>query len=198
MAPPRPRAGYVPRPGSSFAPYSKTAVKVTKDQIREAIPENASCIFHILDRRVNLDAHAHDASFYSLLRSWVQDDPYRQMPPLGSNFLEYVTLPSERRVGTCAGLSRAKRKLPDTGICDVFADLKKRKTLVSELSPKKLRKELVAGGKRIKRQRQKEHQVQVEASTESLRRMGIVLSKKSQVEASRESLRRMGIVLSKK
>jgi hypothetical protein len=154
------------------------AVKVTKEQIQEAIPKNASCIFHILDRRVNLDSHAPDASFYSLLRSWVQDDPYRQMPPLGSNFLDYITLPSEIRVQKSASVRRPKRKLPDTGICDVFGELKNRKTHVSELSPKKLREELVAGSKRIKRQRQKEYKVQVEASRESLRCMCIALPKK--------------------
>jgi hypothetical protein len=100
------------------------------------------------------------------------------MPPLGSNFLEYVTLGSERRVEESASFVRPKRKLPDNGMCDVFADLKNGKTPVSELSPKKLREELVAGGKRIKRQKQKEHQVQIEASRECLRRMGIVLAKK--------------------
>jgi hypothetical protein len=34
---------------------------------------------HIFDRRVNLDAHPADASMYSLLRSWAQDDPYRKI-----------------------------------------------------------------------------------------------------------------------
>jgi hypothetical protein len=52
---------------------------VHQEQIEEAIPKDASCVVHIFDRRVNLDAHAADASMYSLLRSWAQDDPYRKI-----------------------------------------------------------------------------------------------------------------------
>jgi hypothetical protein len=163
---------------SSFVPYGKASVKVTQEQIREAIPENASCIFHILDRRVNLDAHAPDASFYSLLRSWVQDDPYRQMPPPGSNILEYVSLPSEKRIEERTSVVRPKRKLEDIGMCDVFAKLQNVKMPVPELSPKKLRAQFVAGSKRIKRHMQKEYLAQMEASRESLRSLGIVLPKK--------------------
>lgn len=176
IAPPK-QHSYTPRAMSSFAPYGKASVQVTKEQIRDAIPGNASCIFHILDRRVNLDAHAPDASFYSLLRSWVQDDPYRQMPPLGSNIFEYVSLPSERRIEERRSIVRPKRKLEDIGTCDVFAKLQTATTPVAELSPKKLREQLVAGSKRIKRQKQKEYLAEMEASWESLRSLGIVLPK---------------------
>jgi hypothetical protein len=163
---------------SSFVPYGKASVKVTKEQIRESIPENASCIFHILDRRVNLDAHSPDASFYSLLRSWVQDDPYRQMPPLGSNIFEYVSLPSERRIEERASVVRPKRKTEDIGTCDVFAKLPNVTMKDPEPSPKKMREQLVAGSKRIKRQKQKEYLAQMEASWESLKSLGIALPKK--------------------
>ena len=55
--------------------------KITAAQITQSIPADASSIFHILDRRINFDAFPEDASFYSLLRAWVQDDPYRYIPP---------------------------------------------------------------------------------------------------------------------
>ena len=75
--------------------YNHTAV--TPKDIEKAIPKDASSFFHIIDRRINLDAFEEDASLYSLLRAWVQDDPYRYTPPVGSNLLEYVSLPSSRR-----------------------------------------------------------------------------------------------------
>lgn len=69
---------------------SESAVSsLTPDQVLKAMPQDASCIFHILDRRVNFDAFASDVSFYSLLRAWVQDDPYRQIPPTNLNILDY-------------------------------------------------------------------------------------------------------------
>jgi len=52
-----------------------------KASFMEASPESTSSVFHVLDRRINLDSFHKDASFYSLLRAWVQDDPYRQIPP---------------------------------------------------------------------------------------------------------------------
>ena len=81
-----------------LSPYCHPYVRVTSEHIRKAIPKEASAIFHILDRRVNFDAHEADASMYSLLRSWVQDDPFRYTPPAGSNLLEYISLPSQRRI----------------------------------------------------------------------------------------------------
>jgi hypothetical protein len=63
------------RPRKQHQPW----LRVHQEQIEEAIPKDASCVVHIFDRRVNLDAHAADASMYSLLRSWAQDDPYRKI-----------------------------------------------------------------------------------------------------------------------
>ncbi|GMI16273.1 hypothetical protein TrLO_g11930 [Triparma laevis f. longispina] len=44
------------------------------------ITSKTSPIFHILDRRVNLDAVPADTSMYDLARRWVWDDPYRVIP----------------------------------------------------------------------------------------------------------------------
>ena len=52
-------------------------------QISASIPKNASSIFHIWDRRIDFDSFGEDASLYSRLRSWVQDDPYRRGPNRG-------------------------------------------------------------------------------------------------------------------
>jgi hypothetical protein len=62
-------------------PYaSKRVIELTQEQIEAAIPENASVVFHIMDRRVNFDQHSENPSLYSLARSWVQDDPCRSIP----------------------------------------------------------------------------------------------------------------------
>jgi LIN37 len=56
-------------------------VKATRLEIERALPLAASCVFHIFDRRVNLDAHSGAVEdTYSLLRAWAQDDPYRYRP----------------------------------------------------------------------------------------------------------------------
>jgi len=92
------------RPAKTFQEYRRDVTfydgttKVSAKQIADSIPEEASCVFHILDRRINLDAFDKDASFYSLMRAWVQDDPYRYTPPVGSNLLEFLPLSSQRRL----------------------------------------------------------------------------------------------------
>lgn len=69
-------------------PYANQAIPVSMEEIYRSIPKDASAVFHVLDRRINLDAFAPvttkdwDVSVpvYSLLRAWVQDDPCRQVP----------------------------------------------------------------------------------------------------------------------
>jgi hypothetical protein len=58
---------------------------ISPQVISEAIPKEASSVFYVLDRRINLDAFGNDASFYSLLRAWVQDDPCRYTSPEDHN-----------------------------------------------------------------------------------------------------------------
>lgn len=55
-----------------------TALSNKVQLIEDAIPPDASCIFHIFDRRVNMDALEVDVSNYALLRTWVRDDPFVQ------------------------------------------------------------------------------------------------------------------------
>lgn len=81
-------ANFLNRKSSSIPPIKKSSndssmqlSSITPDQVLKAMPKDASCVFHILDRRVNFDAFPADTSFYSLLRAWVQDDPYRRTPP---------------------------------------------------------------------------------------------------------------------
>lgn len=49
-------------------------------EIIASIPENASSVFHIWDRRIDMDSLKGEehTTPYSLLRSWVRDDPYRR------------------------------------------------------------------------------------------------------------------------
>jgi hypothetical protein len=56
---------------------------ITRKMVEDAMPPDASSVFHIFDRRINFDRLAPDASRYSLLRAWVQDDPHRIIPTAG-------------------------------------------------------------------------------------------------------------------
>jgi len=70
-----------PQTVMSYSSYPPVHAPSTSE-IVSAIPENASSVFHILDRRINFDKFPSDASFYSLLRGWVWDDPYRSNLPV--------------------------------------------------------------------------------------------------------------------
>jgi hypothetical protein len=65
------------------SPLSRPAITSTAESILRSLPETASSIYHVYDRRINLDSLPADPSMYSLLRAWVWDDPYRaQIEPL--------------------------------------------------------------------------------------------------------------------
>lgn len=73
---------------AKIRPYANQSTPFSAEEIQNAIPKDASSVFHIMDRRINLDAFEVDETsvdakvpIYSLLRAWVQDDPYRQIPP---------------------------------------------------------------------------------------------------------------------
>ena len=54
----------------------------SKEEIAAAVPPNASSVFHVLDRRIDLDEVTRGdqgGSLYGLLRAWVQDDPSRRI-----------------------------------------------------------------------------------------------------------------------
>ena len=163
------------RPGPAFlVPRGGRPFKITKEQVRDAIPENASCVFHIMDRRVNLDSFAPDASFYSLLRAWTLDDPYRQIPPTGSNILELVPLPSDKRVPLKRPnvVSPKKIRRDVTGTVNVLSKVKAQE-LSSMPSVDSLRVELVEKSWQLKQEKRKEDVAWMEASRASLRRLGI-------------------------
>jgi hypothetical protein len=67
----------------------------TVQQIVEAMPTSASCVAHVLDRRIHLDQFQNppeNVTLYQLLRAWVQDDPYRYPP--STTTLDPPILPS--------------------------------------------------------------------------------------------------------
>ena len=59
-------------------------------EIANSIPSHASSIFHVFDRRVNFDSLSSDCSIYSMMRSWVQDDPYRVNEQEKMNLMDTV------------------------------------------------------------------------------------------------------------
>lgn len=163
--------------------YDTTTFKVTKEQIRKAMPKDASAIFHILNRRINFDAHQEDASMYSLIRSWVQDDPFRYTPPAGSNLLEYISLPSQRRVEflderdeedydeeEMIDILTQLPKGPGRGPVDVFAKLK---NIQQEPSIETLRASQVIQGEKRRVQEKKFFKKCRRKTIRNLKRLGI-------------------------
>jgi hypothetical protein len=166
-------------PPSASATYTAirgTQFKLTQENVRRAIPANASCVVHVLDRRVNLDACAPDASHYSLLRAWVQDDPCRQIPPPGSNIFESVPLSTCISEGLNADVFPSKkRKIETTGTCNVLDSLVNASEHDSAPSLNSLRDQLVTNGKRLRREKRREEKVWMNATRENLKSMGIDL-----------------------
>ena len=158
---------------------SHTPISISTKDISQAIPKNASCVFHVLDRRVNFDAHPSDASMYSLLRSWVQDDPYRQIPPHSADPTEYSD--AKARYPYISSLSRAHRRQDDSqaqrnGMHDEVDTLYKL-AIAKTVSPsfRVLRKDLVTKARRAKKELLKLRSVRTAAARESLKRRGIIL-----------------------
>eukprot|EP00978_Attheya_sp_CCMP212_P007714 scaffold17925_cov56-Attheya_sp.AAC.7 len=180
------------------------ATRLTAEQVVDAIPENASSIFHILDRRVNLDAHHPDVSFYSLLRAWVQDDPYRQIPPVGANLLDYVSIPSLRRWSTqpeelnlnhdnhlesllpimhssMTASSRNSKRLTPCNVLDTLCLSKKKVTTTADTTSTKKRpiasllSSHIKRSKRLKKDHVKKSATKMAACEDRLKCMGIIL-----------------------
>jgi hypothetical protein len=169
------------RPGSQ-QPLSAPSqiVAITKEEIEEAIPDNASCVFHVMDRRVNMDLHSKGASLYSLVRSWVQDDPYRQMPKPGANLMEHATPTLRPRQSTKTYTekqthnSTAKSDLiPECQ--DVFTILNGTGTQKIVPSTDFLRRDLVTRSRKVKEQKRKASMARAAAAKRSLKRRGILL-----------------------
>jgi hypothetical protein len=72
-----PRVEAVTTTTRNIVPAAAISLNATAKQIEKALPPNASSIMYLYDRRINFDHHPSDTSTYALLRSWIQDDPYR-------------------------------------------------------------------------------------------------------------------------
>ena len=125
-------------------------VKVTKELIEDAMPPAASSIFHVFDRRINFDNHPADASIYSLMRSWVQDDPHRIISNVGMEMLsgdEYILVaaPDDDDDALVRRLEPAMKRL------DVFGMLAE-STAADPPSVDDIRQDLIDQGKRRRTQ----------------------------------------------
>jgi hypothetical protein len=154
---------------------------ISQKDIEESIPETASAVFHILDRRVNLDAHSSWASLYSLLRSWVQDDPHRQIPPPGANLVDYrasASGPSCPLVQTPVLVNSGQPQPVVPEHSDAISIV--RKMARGEVPPDIvcLRNGLVKKARRAKNQKQKRDAKGLATVRASLERKGITLPKR--------------------
>ena len=104
---------------SSRTKSQRRSVMPSAKLIADSIPSNASAVFHIFDRRINLDSHDSNTSFYSLLRSWVQDDPYRKSVHSGSRLLDHVSLSYIYRDNSICEADMKMNKRRSTGMSEV-------------------------------------------------------------------------------
>ena len=121
------------------------------DVIAKSIPEDASSIFHILDRRIDMDEVDEGVTFYELMRNWVRDDPYRQEPVKGGNLLDYLVLPMEQRNrngdGNGNGDNAESVNASEEEENKDKAEIKKLERLEQKMDQDKRQNEIVAGGR---------------------------------------------------
>ena len=159
----------------SYAAYPPTQFP-SVEEIEASIPANASSIFHVLDRRINLDNFSKDASFYSLLRGWVRDDPYRCDASMHRQLLaggDWV----QSNEGDGVGVERPKkRQRSNGGPVDVLAFLQQLKGSTEQPNMVELRREHVAWAKEIQSEARKLDRLKMARAKESLeRRYGVTL-----------------------
>lgn len=162
--------------------------KASKEQIEKAIPDEASSTFFILDRRVNFDTFDNKVSCYSLLRSWVKDDPHRCIPPPGSNCLEYVTHTKPKQYAkevinkaeetTCNEGRENESQLKNV---DVFSVLKSQRLKLSNFERQDvpisflLETNFLLGSRKRRIEQQKRYRLRQKAARRRLQSIGIVL-----------------------
>lgn len=186
-AAPRQAQPSIRRPSASTSTAASTARMVTYsaypptnfpsvEEIEASIPADASSIFHIMDRRINFDNYTKDASFYSLLRGWVQDDPYRCNPLMNGQLLtggDWAQVDG----GHTSSVERPKkrRRVNDESV-DVLALLQKQQGNTEQPTLLELRSEHVARAKKIHEEARKLDQLKMANARESLGgRYGITL-----------------------
>jgi len=181
MSPPPPQIS-TPPPPPKRCPPKKPKRKLTKLDIEKAIPPDASSIVHVFDRRIDLDAHDCEATLYSLLRSWVQDDPLRRIAPPGLDLSELEEnsrslAPPTATLGTSAfGRKKPVSPSPPCEPCDVVAKLNTSGDDGAEApSIDQLRGSMILKAKNVKRRKVAKHRKQDAEAVESLKRRGIYL-----------------------
>ena len=148
----------------------------TAEMISRSIPSNASAVFHIFDRRVNLDSHKADASFYSLLRSWVQDDPYRCSFHCGARLLDHMSIPIIKR-GEERHVTKEEKhkKLNKLDRAEILLLLQTRESNTPKPDTKRLLSDHVNRAKRRKIEFQLEVKQKMKRSRKRLKDIGIVV-----------------------
>jgi hypothetical protein len=182
-------------------------LRVHQEQIEENIPKDASCVVHIFDRRVNLDSHPADASMYSLLRSWAQDDPYRKIQvPIVSTIASKTTTVTPDHGDNGSSKTTGKRSadamlvtftttttdtttrpprtlnvMLDIGMLDAGVmdteQSSNNNDTTNYAPPSNLLRQFVGKAKRVKRRKMGVHKARMATALISLERRGIHLSK---------------------
>lgn len=139
---------------------------IDKDRILKCMPPDASGVFHVFDRRVNLDMHPSSTSMYALSRSWVQDDPDRVVLRDVEAFMKATSVtPKDDQ-------SPETTPTPtETATIDIISELNNGK----DLSVDKLRNELLGRAKQVHKKQQQSYKHRLRSAWEKLQRRGILL-----------------------
>jgi len=193
---------------AKIRPYANQSIPVSAKEIQNAIPKDNSSVFHVMDRRIDFDAfedkidggsannYFHvNVPIYSMLRAWVQDDPYRQVlppQPLLPNTEFVLELHSQ-------GLDTMAKGRPDksTSIVDGKCTDKKRKATKATLdmtsflkktradvkssttefdcpSLESLKNDMVQQAKGIRKRKNKKHREKIAAVLHGLQHRGVL------------------------
>lgn len=159
-----------PQRGSNQLP---PLTKLTSELIEDAIPWDASSIFHVFDRRINFDNHTADASMYALLRAWVQDDPHRKVPPVGVEMSDYDCIIPD----ATSQVHKESRTFNTSKKVDVFEALTKHAQDVPPI--KRIRMEMVNEAKKTRSRHIKRRKGQLQQAHQLLMRRVATLERET-------------------
>ena len=154
---------------------------LTLEDMVRAFPDDASTLIQVHGRKINMDSFPLDAPMYSLMRAWVQDDPFRTVPRTEASidfFRSFAKTSKSRHPATAMATSSAdEAQSPATSSekeAQVHGAEKGKDGSAVDIDD--LRKQMIERGKRVRRQKAKVVRQKMEQGLEILRQKGIHIS----------------------
>jgi LIN37 len=155
---------------------------LTASDIESSIPDDASSVFHILDRRINLASLPDDPTMYSLLRAWVQDNPNHSIQLKDFDIIDHSYVSLQGGKSECGFTPQRNvdahqesihdKKSNETKV-DILDEIKRNST--NKPDPRSFVLQNFLSGSKIKRQRAKWYRVKRSLARANLKKQGITL-----------------------